>query len=91
MQQQVGFACGQGESQVCTLTQDRWLKAIYLSIFQQGKKSEMFIVVASITDVSFLPMPGRRKMSFLENFRFEFIALHVLLWIKEGTYWGGGR
>lgn len=90
MQQQVGFACGQGECQVCTLTQDRWLKVICVSSFHQGKKSEMLILVVPVMDVSFLPTPGRKKMSFLENVRFQPIALRVLLWVEEGTSWSGG-
>lgn len=34
----------------------------------------MLILVVPIIDVPFLPMPGRKNMSFLENFRLDPIA-----------------
>lgn len=56
------------------MTQDKWLKVFCVSTSQQGNKSEMLILVVPIIDVPFLPMPGRKNMSFLENFRLDPVA-----------------
>lgn len=44
-----------------------------------------------VSGVSFLLIPGRKKISCLENFAYKSTALHTLLWLKERNSWGGGR
>lgn len=37
-----------------------------MSTFQQDKKNEMLLLVVPTTDVSFLPVPGRKRCHFLK-------------------------